>query len=576
MKLIKHKKMNTVKFSKILQTLAGVLLMVVIVNCSSDSDSGSGQTDPTPVITVAGNIDSFGAVNALSHSDSQSIQVSASDLTANLLVKATSSFKVSLDDVSFANQVSIEVNDANSSSTMVYVRFSPIASAVGVLSGTLSFESAQAVTRTVNLSGESISITPIINVDGVIENFGDVTVMQNSVAQTITINGDNLDADIVIAISAGFEISFDDSIYSSSLQIPEATANEDTLLYVRFSPSSLGVNSGTLTLSNVDTDDVVLDLEGNGIAVAHNYTTFNEEPLAFGGGFSQSASQVFNLHTDLTNIAQIKMYLQIDCPSTGCDDWDRFANIKVKDPSTGNWFEIGRYITPYWVGTQLLDRGLEFDVTDFKSLLVGATEIRIYIENWTAKADLITLDFDYIEGTPDYPYYAVSEVLGYHANSIDGVPYGVSHSFDLDKQITVPANAESTHLRTTISGWGHATPNDSDGRPCAEWCYRTHDVKIDGVTAFSHDLGPIGCASNPINNQSPGNWTPDRAGWCPGMAVPTRIDDFGTTVSGSMFTFEYDFEDWTSDMSGGSAYYATSTYVVVKSNSAITAPMVID
>ena len=131
----------------------------------------------------------------------------------------------------------------------------------------------------------------------------------------------------------------------------------------------------------------------------------------------------------------------------------------------GNWFEIGRYITPYWVGTQQLDRGLEFDVTDFKALLSGPTELRIYIENWTAKADLITLEFDYIEGTPDYPYYAVSEVLGFHANSIDGVPYGVSHSEDLDKTIQIPNNAESTHLRTLISGWGHATPTDSNGRP---------------------------------------------------------------------------------------------------------------
>ena len=56
------------------------------------------------------------------------------------------------------------------------------------------------------------------------------------------------------------------------------------------------------------------------------------------GGFSQSASQVFNLHDDLSNIQEIKMYLQIDCPSTGCDDWDRFANVKFKDQTTGNWY----------------------------------------------------------------------------------------------------------------------------------------------------------------------------------------------------------------------------------------------
>ncbi|MCL4151886.1 UNVERIFIED_CONTAM: hypothetical protein GTU68_050836 [Idotea baltica] len=360
------------------------------------------------------------------------------------------------------------------------------------------------------------------------------------------------------------------------VQISSGDANSDTSIYVRFSPTVIGDISGTLTLSNADADDAVVSLNGESLGEVHNYVTFDQEALGFGGGFSQSASQVFNLHSDISNIAQIKMFLQIDCPTTGCDDWDRFANIKVKDPSTGDWFEIGRYITPYWVGTQQLERGLEFDVTDFKTLLVGATELRIYIENWTAKADLITVDFDFIEGTPDYPYYAVSEVLGYHVNSIDGVPYGVSHSFDLDKSITIPANSESTHLRTTISGWGHATPNDSDGRGCAEWCYRTHDVLINGSNMFQHDLGPIGCSSNPVSNQDPGNWRPDRAGWCPGMAVPIRIDELSTSMAGSTINFEYDFEDWTNDLGNGNGYYATSTYVVVKSNSAITAPTVVD
>ncbi|MCB0381740.1 MAG: peptidase, partial [Psychroserpens sp.] len=59
------------------------------------------------------------------------------------------------------------------------------------------------------------------------------------------------------------------------------------------------------------------------------------------------------------------------------------------------------------------------------------------------------------------------------------------------------------------------------------------------------------CASNPINNQNPGNWTPDRAGWCPGMVVPPRIDQFTSIMAGSTFTFEYDYEDWVSDLAGG-------------------------
>jgi len=220
---------------------------------------------------------------------------------------------------------------------------------------------------------------------------------------------------------------------------------------------------------------------------------------------------------------------------------------------------------------------LEFDVTDFKSLLTGAVELRIYIENWTAKADIISVDFDYIEGTPDYPYYAVARVMDYSNNSISGVPYGSSTAaFDLDKTVTIPANSESTHLRTIISGWGHANPADSDGRQCAEWCYRTHNIKINGSNAFSHNMGSLGCASNPISNQSPGNWMANRAGWCPGMQVPTRIDDFSSNMAGSTFTYEYDYENWTNNGSNGNAFYATSTYVVVKSNSTIAKPTVVD
>ena len=86
-------------------------------------------------------------------------------------------------------------------------------------------------------------------------------------------------------------------------------------------------------------------LTGTGMNIIHSYTAFNQQPLGFGGGFNQSSSQVFSLHGDMSNIDKVKMFLQIDCPSSGCDDWDRFANVKVKDPITGSWFEIGRYIT---------------------------------------------------------------------------------------------------------------------------------------------------------------------------------------------------------------------------------------
>ena len=133
-------------------------------------------------------------------------------------------------------------------------------------------------------------------------------------------------------------------------------------------------------------------------------------------------------------------------------------------------------------------------------------------------------------------------------------------------------------MRTIISGWGHATPLDPDGRPCAEWCFRTHKLKL-GDEVFDHYMGPIGCADNPIKAQR-GNWEPDRAGWCPGMAVPVRVDEVPISNAGKSVNYEYDYEDWTTD--GGTAsgnkgaYYATSCYAIVKSNSRIDPAVVTD
>lgn len=560
--------------SKLITLLSFFVTFFLLINCSGDDSSNRSQSDPN--ISTIGSFIAFEATDVLSHSASQSIQVVGSDLTSNLTITASANFEVSLDDSSFLNQVSINNNDANSGNTTIYVRFSPVESAVGSIQGTLTLQSSQATTVTLGLSGVGVSITPNVDVSVSAINFEDTSVQETSSSEQFTVTGSNLSSDINISVNGDFEISFDDTQFTNSLIIPATNVNDETTIYVRFTPTTLENHVGVITVQNNEAEDVEISLSGNGIPVIHNYITFNNERLAFGGGFSQSSTQTFNLHDDISNIEAIKMYVKLRCPSVGCDEWDVYANIKVLDPSTNELYELGRYITPYWNDNSQLERGWEFDVTDFKSLLTGSTELRIRTECWNDRGYEITVDFDFIEGEPDYPYYGISKVLAYDEWSTSGVPYGVSHSFDLDKSITIPANAESTHLRTIISGWGHATPNDPDGRGCAEWCFRTHDILINNTAMFQHNLEPLGCASNPVSNQAPGNWTADRAGWCPGMDVPTRINQFTTSMAGNTFSFEYDYEDWTSDGGNGNAYYATSTFVVVKSNTPIANPTVTD
>ena len=119
------------------------------------------------------------------------------------------------------------------------------------------------------------------------------------------------------------------------------------------------------------------------------------------------------------------MYVRIECPSVGGDSWDRFANILIKNSDTNQWYEMARHITPYGVGNSQLDRGLEVDVTDFKSMLEGNVELKIFVETWEQGTGwVISVEFDFLDGTPDYEFYQISPVIQFNNNSLGGVPYG--------------------------------------------------------------------------------------------------------------------------------------------------------
>ncbi len=550
--------------------ILGLLTIFFLFNCGGDKEDPDVPTGNSEIV-VTGPLAAFGTTQVLTNSASKSIRVKGNNLSNKLSISTSNSFKVSLDDSTFSNSVSLDIGDVNNKEVTIYVAFTPSETATGNVTGTLSFTSANAESVTMDLQGEGINSTPSLSLSESDFAFNDTTVDQTSSSALSIITSKNINTEIQVNAPEGFQISLDNVTYTSTVSIPSNMANGDTKLYIKFAPDKVKRFSGGISIVNEEvTDASEISLVGIGIpdyanAVIHNYVTFDKERLAFGGAFEQRVNKPFTIHNDVSNIAQIKMFVKLTCPDEGCDEWDVYAHVRVKDETTNDWFELGRFITPYWNDNSQLPRGFEFDVTDFKTLLTGTKELEIFTECWNTRGYEVTVDFDYIEGTPDYEYYTIASVLNYNENSITGVPYGKSHNLDLNKSITIPDNAESTHLRTIISGWGHATPNDSGGRGCAEWCFRNHQVRIDGEPTFTHNLGPIGCADNPVDNQEPGNWKPDRAGWCPGMEVPVRKDYFDAITSNS-FDFEYDFQDWSNNSGNGDAFYAISTYIIVKSN----------
>lgn len=410
-------------------------------------------------------------------------------------------------------------------------------------------------------------------------SFPDTMHGENSSSKSIRLNYAHLNNVLTITPSTNFEVSIDDTNFQHSLQLTDTDLTTNSIqVYIRFSPTLDLITevAGNLIISSENTNNIEIKLTGTSTPTAFNYITFNSERLAFGDDYKQSSFKNFTVHKDLSEIKTIKMYVKLTCPNGGCDEWDVYGNVLIKDTATGDWYELGRFITPYWNDNSQLDRGFEFDVTDFKSLLTDQVELKIFTECWNNKGYNVTVDFDYIKGTPSFTYSSITKIIQYNKSSGHGVPYGLSHNFDLTKSITIPSNAEYTSLRSIISGWGHATPYDDGNRGCAEWCFRTHFIKINNTNTFEHYMGPLDCASNPVSNQGSGNWTGDRAGWCPGMEVPTRIDTFETSMAGSTIDFQYDFQDWTNDDKNGKAYNAISTYVVVKSNSPIEKAIVQD
>jgi hypothetical protein len=62
------------------------------------------------------------------------------------------------------------------------------------------------------------------------------------------------------------------------------------------------------------------------------------------------------------------------------------------------------------------------------------------------------------------------------------------------------------------------------------------------------------------------------------MEVPIRSDVFGSTMAGQSFCYKYELESWTNDFQSSAdnkhAYYAISSFVLVKSNSPLTEAIV--
>lgn len=188
-------------------------------------------------------------------------------------------------------------------------------------------------------------------------------------------------------------------------------------------------------------------------------------------------------------------------------------------------YELARYITPYGINLTLGPDGWAwvFDVTDYAPLLRDSVELEA--GNWQ---ELLDLKFAFIEGTPPRDVHRVDAFWkGLHyLNNWDNTV--LPHTY------TPGPDEAMWRLKTRASGHDFGQGNN-----CAEFCYNTHSVNVNGTPQWSWEIMQE-CADNPLYPQG-GTWIYDRAGWCPGAPVATQDFELTSLVVGQEeFTVEYD------------------------------------
>lgn len=113
----------------------------------------------------------FGGVEQNLDAASLNYKISGTNVTAPVIVTASANFSVSKDNITFQSSITFDVVDFASNLTpTVYVRFKP--GTAGIISGTITNESAGALSKIVSASG--------IGTNPYVQNFDDPNVLSNS------------------------------------------------------------------------------------------------------------------------------------------------------------------------------------------------------------------------------------------------------------------------------------------------------------------------------------------------------------------------------------------------------------
>lgn len=396
-----------------------------------------------------------------------------------------------------------------------------------------SWQAAPPVTRTFNVYDPSL-YTPTITIRRPYEN---TNVYLNELQPIITVVSVDVEHDDVILVEqVEFNINGETfygashgTNYYTSTWAPTDFGQFDMTVNVTLSGNHTHSATNTFTVTNEISDYDVVSFDGTMQVSPTNQVIFGE--FAF-----PSFIGCYN---------HINGFLEMNCaPPQGCDDYDRVANVKIKNID-GQWIELFRYITPF--GIQCNDN---IDLSDYLNVLQGLVEFRFEVVCWNRSGYLPVLTFSFTEGTPEYKYISMEEIWGqtYDFGDFSNLQPVEPYTVDVNPQ------AQKTTLKLTTTGhnWSSNTaPNYGvNTGNAAEFYEGTHFIKINGNQEFSQHLWPESgsCYPNPAGcNDQMGTYLYPRAGWCPGSIATVWNWDL-TEFTAAPFTIEYELDPTYTDL----------------------------
>jgi hypothetical protein len=250
----------------------------------------------------------------------------------------------------------------------------------------------------------------------------------------------------------------------------------------------------------------------------------------------------FTFPDTTVHYSKVVLFYKIGCPAApgDCDPWDRLGYLKMQHGA--DWYEIARVVTPYDItpAPRPVTCTWPIDVSDYEPYLHGDVTLSNYIESWIGgnRGWLVTIDFAFIEGEPDWlPYQVVNLWQTYY--TVYGDPNNPIESHLAAMRVPIDPAAGRVKFRAIVTGHGQGNTDN-----CAEFCPRSHSLTADAST-FSHTLWRSDCNTNPCSPQG-GTWTYARAGWCPGSSVaPWDVELSSAVTPGTEAVLDYNIQPYT-------------------------------